>query len=438
MLKTLLRHSYWNGLATLSYQGSTFIGNFLIIKLLDHAAYGKFSLLNLTAFYAASLCQFAVGSTVTRFVARYSGDASSLRVVISVCGAFTIASGMLGFICLALASGVLARDVLAESSMVLPLIIVSVSVPSLVGMVYFTGVLQGLHDFRSLAISSLISGVLFVTAISAGAWTAGLIGAVCGFVAGSTIRSLTMGAAAIARLRSEQILDRPPSWRALWHSPTRPQIFAFQIPAGLAGFLTLPTLWLIPAILTRNTQNFSDMALYSVILMIKSLVVLPAYIIALALQPSVERAWEFDEVGTAVRVFRTSTAITLGIVGTMALIIAVFATVTMSVFGASFVVGADNLRWMMVAAVAEGLTISLAMRVQASSRMWSSIVATLLPRDIAMLCIVVAFSAQYGLSAAIFAHVVGALVCLAGNFWLSARAVRALRSKVASKVPDPD
>jgi O-antigen/teichoic acid export membrane protein len=432
MLRTLFRHSYWNGLAILSHQGSTFVGNFLLIKLLDHAAYGKFSLLNLTAFYAANLCQFAVGSTVSRFVARYCDDRRNLGVVVGVGGAFTIASGILGFACLALASGVLARDILIEPSMVLPLIIVSVSVPSLVGMIYLTGLLQGLHDFRSLAISSLASGALFVAAISAGAWMGGLMGAVCGFVAGSTIRSIIMGGAALARLRSVKDLDRSLPWREIWKNPTRREIFAFQIPAGLAGFLTLPTLWLIPTILTRNTQNFSDMALYSVILMIKSLVVLPASIIALALQPSVERAWQFDQVATAIRVFRTGTVITLGIVGTMALIVAVFATEAMSIFGASFVVGADNLRWMMVTAVAEGLTVSLVMRVQASSRMWSSIVATLLPRDFAMLCIVVAFSAQYGLSAAVFAHVVGALVSLAGTFWLSARAIRALRSKVTS------
>ncbi|HXO71026.1 MAG TPA: oligosaccharide flippase family protein [Bradyrhizobium sp.] len=432
MLRTLFRHSYWNGLATLSHQGSTFVGNFLLIKLLDHAAYGKFSLLNLTALYAANLFQFAVGSTVSRFVARYSGDGTSLRVVIGVCGGFTIVSGILGFACLALVSDALARDVLLEPSMVLPLVIVSVSMPSLLGMIYLTGLLQGLHDFRSLAISSLASAALFVAAIGAGAWVAGLTGAVCGFVAGSTIRSIIMGGAALARLRLEKDLDRSLPWREMWDNPTRREIFAFQIPAGLAGFLTLPTLWLIPAILTRNTQNFSDMALYSVILMIKTLVVLPASIVALALQPSVERAWQFAQSDTAIRVFRAGTAITLGIVGTMALVIAVFAHEAMSIFGANFVAGADNLRWMMVAAVAEGLTVSLVMRVQASSRMWSSIVATLLPRDFAMLCIVVVFSAQYGLSAAVFAHVVGAVVSLAGTFWLSARAIRALRSKVTS------
>jgi O-antigen/teichoic acid export membrane protein len=422
----------------LSHQGSTFVGNFLIIKLLDHAAYGKFSLLNLTAFYAASLCQFAVGSTVSRFVARYSGDKGRLRAVVGVCGVFTVASGILGFACLALTSGILARDVLLEPSILLPLIVVSAAVPSLVGMIYLSGLLQGLHEFRSLAISSLVSGVLFVAAVGAGAWMGGLMGAVFGFVAGSTIRSITMGGAALVRLRPEKSLDRSPPWRELWNNPVRREIFAFQIPAGLAGFLTLPTLWLIPTILTRNTQNFSDMALYSVILMIKSLVVLPASIIALALQPSVERAWQFDQVATAIRVFRTGTAVTLGIVGMMALIVAVFSTEAMSIFGTSFVVGSDNLRWMMVAAVAEGLTVSLVMRVQASSRMWSSIVATLLPRDVVMLCIVAAFSTQYGLSAAVSAHAVGALVSLAGTFWLSARAVGALRSRVASQVASHD
>lgn len=54
--------------------------------------------------------------------------------------------------------------------------------------------------------------------------------------------------------------------------------------------MTLPTLWLIPTILARNTQKLSNLALYSVILMIASLVALPASIVASALQPSVEKA----------------------------------------------------------------------------------------------------------------------------------------------------
>jgi hypothetical protein len=54
-----------------------------------------------------------------------------------------------------------------------------------------------------------------------------------------------------------------------------------------------PTLWLIPTILAQNTRNFSNVALYSFILMIESQVVLPASIVALAPQPSVERAWQF-------------------------------------------------------------------------------------------------------------------------------------------------
>ena len=156
MLRTLLRHSYWNAVATFSHQGSTFVSNFLVIKLLDHAAYGKFSLVNLTAFYTASLLQFAVGSTVSRFVARYAGDRARLLSVIWICGTFSFASGLLGFGTLILASGVLSRSIFIEPSLAVPIAIVSLSVPSLIGMVFLGGLLQGLHGFRALAISSIV------------------------------------------------------------------------------------------------------------------------------------------------------------------------------------------------------------------------------------------------------------------------------------------
>src|SRR3954454_3517654 len=97
MLKALARHSYWNAVATFAHQGSTFLSNFLVIKLLDHASYGKFALLNLTAFYAAAILQFAVGSTASRFDARYADKREQLLSVIGVCAAFSLASGLLGF-----------------------------------------------------------------------------------------------------------------------------------------------------------------------------------------------------------------------------------------------------------------------------------------------------------------------------------------------------
>jgi O-antigen/teichoic acid export membrane protein len=426
VLGTLLRHSYWNAVATFSHQGSTFASNFLVIKLLDHAAYGKFSLVNLTAFYTASILQFAVGSTVSRFVARYAGDRVRLLSVIWICGTFSFASGLLGFGTLILASGFISRSIFIEPSLAVPIAIVSLSVPSLIGMVFLGGMLQGLHEFRTLAISSIVSGVLFVAIVAVGAWLGSLNGAMVGFVAGSTLRSLIMGGLALLELSSRKS-GTVFSWRSMLDRPTMREIFGFQVPAGLAGCLTIPTLWLIPTILTRNTQNFSDVALYSVILMIKSLIVLPASVIALALQPSAENALASDQADMALRIFRTASAASLAIVAASALFFAIFAKEVLAVFGHDFISGSHELQLMMIGAVAEAAAVGLYMRVQATSRMWASIFATLLPRDLVMLTIAFAFTSSYGLHAVIIAHVAGALINLAGVFWLSLRAIGSLR-----------
>jgi O-antigen/teichoic acid export membrane protein len=426
VLKTLIRHSYWNAVATFSHQGSTFVSNFLVIKLLDHAAYGKFSLVNLTAFYAAAILQFAVGSTASRFVARYADDRVRLFSVIWICGAFSFASGLLGFGILVLASGFLSRSVFIEPSLLTPIAIVSLSVPSLVGMVFLSGLLQGLHSFRTLAVSSVASGVLFVAVVAGGAWADGLNGAIIGFVAGSTLRSLIMGGLALLELGRKET-GGVLSWRSMLNRPIRHELFKFQVPAGLAAFLTVPTLWLIPTILTRNTQNFSEVASYSVILMIKSLIVLPASVIALALQPSAEKALGAAQVNMALRVFRTASVVSLAIVAASALLFAVFAKEVMAIFGRDFISASGELQLMMLGAVAEAAAVGLYMRVQATNRMWASIFATLLPRDLVMLAIALMFTSSYGLHAVIIAHVVGAVVNLAGIYWLSYRAIRSLK-----------
>jgi O-antigen/teichoic acid export membrane protein len=425
VLKTLFRHSYWNAVATFSHQGSTFVSNFLVIKLLDQAAYGKFSLVNLTALYTATVLQFAVGSTVSRFVARYASDRTRLLSVIWICGTFSLASGLLGLGALVLASGFLSRSVFIEPSLAVPIAIVSLSIPSLIGMVFLSGLLQGLAGFRMLAVSSVVSGVLFVAMVAAGAWEGALNGAVIGFVAGSTLRSLIMGGAALLEL-SRKEPGMAFCWRGVWDRPILRELSRFQIPAGLAGFITIPTLWLIPTILTRNTQNFSDVALYSVILMIKSLIVLPASVIALALQPSAEKALGSGQADVAVRVFRTASVVSLAIVAASALLVAVFATDVLAIFGRSFTSASYELKLMMIGAVAEAAVVGLYMRVQATNRMWASIFINLLPRDLVMLSIALAFTSQYGLHAVIIAHVVGALVNLASAYWLSMRAMGSL------------
>jgi O-antigen/teichoic acid export membrane protein len=418
VLKTLFKHSYWNAVATLSHQGSTFVSNFLVIRLLDHASYGKFSLISLTAFYTANSLQFAVGITASKFVARYADDLDRLRSAISICGALTLAGGLLGFAILALASGVLARTVFVEPSLTWPVVIVALSVPSQIGMIFLGGVLQGLHGFRSLAISSAISGALFVAIVAAGAWSGDLTKTIWAFVAGSTLRAVILGWATLLTLKGKR-LGISFSWRKISGGLVH-EIFKFQIPAGLAGFVTLPTLWLIPAILTRNTQSFSEVALYSVLFMLKSLVVLPASITSLALQPSAEKACAAKQFDLARRVFRISTVAAFGIATAGAIPMAAFAKEIMAIFGQSFAVASFELQLMMIAAVAEAIAVSLYMRIQAASRMWASIFTTLLPRDLAMLVIVISFTSKYGLMAAVIAHIVGAIVNLVTVYWLSA------------------
>lgn len=423
MLKALFRHSFWNAVATFSYQGSTFVSNFLVIKLLDHTEYGKVSLINFTAFYAANILQFGVGSTVSRFVARYLDDQTRMSAVLWFCGIFSLVSGFVGLFVLASTAGFVANHIFTEPTLAWPLAIASLSVPGLVGAIYFNGLLQGLHGFRALALSSAISGILFIGIVAAGAWTGSLTGAVLGFVCGAVVRSGILAAAAFVVLRDKWRSSRQDvigEWK-------RGEIRGFQVPAGLAGFLTLPTLWLMPTILAHETQNFADVGSYSVILMLKSIVILPAWVVALALQPSLERASASNLPQTATRIFHTALAVSATIVIILATFVLIFAGDLMMAFGKGFAVESAELQLMMIAAIAEGFALTFYMRIQMAGRMWSVIFAALLPRDAVMLVIVVVMAPHYGLRGAIVAHSVGAIVNLAGAYWLSVRSVRGLR-----------
>jgi Na+-driven multidrug efflux pump len=237
-----------------------------------------------------------------------------------------------------------------------------------------------------------------------------------------------MGGAALVELRGHQP-GMVVSWRSILDRPILREISRFQIPAGLAGFITTPTLWLIPTILARNTQNFSDVATYSVLLMIKSLIVLPASVIALALQPSAEKAVGSGQVDVALRIFRTAAFVGIAIAAASAGFFAVFSKEVLAVFGRGFTSAGFELQLMMIAAVAEAAVVGLYMRVQATNRMWASIFTILLPRDLVMLTIAFLFTSQYGLHAVIIAHVAGALMNVVSAYWISFGAIRSLRNR---------
>ena len=101
--------------------------------------------------------------------------------------------------------------------------------------------------------------------------------------------------------------------------------------------------------------------------MIKSLIVLPASVIALALQPSAEKALGADQLNIALRVFRTASAVSLAIVTASALLITVFAKEVLAIFGRDFMSASGELQLLMIGAVAEAAAFGFYMRVQATS-----------------------------------------------------------------------
>jgi O-antigen/teichoic acid export membrane protein len=413
----LFRHSSWNAIATFGYQGSTFFATFLVIKILEQESYGKFSLVSLTALHAANILQFAVGSTIAKFCSRYlTANPELVPAAISTCAVFSVLSGAIGCAMLVLGSGLIADGAFADATLSTYIAIAGLSIPGLILTIFITGLLQGLMNFRYLAIAAVVSGFLFILVVAYGASAAGLLGATIGFVIGSSVRCLILAVAAVSALNKQESVRV--SRANLLNKSVLREIVHFQFPAGLAGFLTIPTLWLMPAILARTTQDYSEVALYSVIILLKSLVVLPASVICLALQPSAERAWVASERDVASRVFSTGTVASLSIVGTLALLLALFAKPVLELLGPGFARASFGLQLIMVVALAEAAALAIYMRVQARNRMWASIFATLVPRDLIMLVIAFGFTSTYGLKAVVLAHVIGAIANLAGVYAL--------------------
>ena len=90
------------------------------------------------------------------------------------------------------------------------------------------------------------------------------------------------------------------------------------------------------------------------------------------------------------------------------------------------------LRLLLVAAIAESLTIALSQRVSAQQRVWRALTMINLPRDLAIPGLALVWAPPYGAPGLAWAYVCGRLIGMVGTAWCGSIPQRAERRLVAS------
>lgn len=261
-LKTrFITGAFWSFVGTVLGQGLGLAASMLASRILGRTGYGQFGMLTSTVTAFGIFAGLGIGVTTTKFLAetRESDTERAGRVLgLSFCVA-AVSGGLMALLLLVfadpLASRALSDPGLASSLRICaPLVILN----SLAGVQI--GALSGFEAFRSIALVSLLRGVVTLPATVVGARHFGLQGAVAGgLVAG-------MAACWLNQLAVGRELRR---WgiriSCTGTCAEIPLLWRFSLPAFMGGVMVAPVLWLTNVLLAMRPGGYGELGLVNAV-----------------------------------------------------------------------------------------------------------------------------------------------------------------------------
>jgi len=403
----------FNLVGTFFNQGSTFVVNIVVANLLGRQIFGEYAIVQNTLVAVSVFVQLGIGYVATKYVAEFrSTDRERTgRILGMLCGFSTILAGIASLTLLFL-SRWLAVSVLKAPTLGTTLAIGSAVLLFAVLNGFLIGALAGLEGYRVLARALIWGGTVYLLVCSGLAWRGGLNGAIGGQAIGGFVLFVMLALV----LRSECLKQgiRIHYRRAANEWPI---IVKFALPGAFSGFTSAPALWLASALLVRQPDGFSQMAIFSA-----SFSLMAAVLLLPNIANNVGMSLINHHKGTGNspgyrQIFWINLVVTLAIVVAGAVAAAVLGPELLHLFGKNFKNGYTTLLILLAAAVPQGLAVALYQIIQSQAKMWLSFLAVSLPRDTLIVILAYLLIPRHGASGVAFGYAAAwsmALVIIGG------------------------
>lgn len=425
----LIKGTGFNLIAVAFNQGSTFIINIIVARILMKKGFGEYAMVQSTLLTVATLSQLAIGYTAAKYIAEYrSIDPERVGRVMGLCALVSALMAGVGAFSLIATASWLASAILKAPNLTFALMIGSGFLFFSVINGYQIGALSGLETFGSLAKAGVASGIVAVAVISLGAWWGGLNGTLIGLSISAFVRCTIHN----RLLRFENRMHGiTPQYRGSLKLE-KAIIYKFALPAAIAGYYSTPMIWLANAFLVRQPNGYGEMALYSAANNIRILVMFLPNVMNNVGLSVLNNEMARRDVSHYNRVFRSNVLYIFFISLGGVLIMGIFGRQILQLFGKDFAAGHFLLWLLLVASIFESLSIALYQYVQSQAKIWLSFFSINLPRE-AFLVLAAYYLVQsyggVGLAAAYLGSTVLGLIC---HFSLVAFLYRNVRNELGS------
>jgi O-antigen/teichoic acid export membrane protein len=386
--KMTLKSRYTNNIAwsigsTFFQQGSTFLANIIIANMLGKQQFGEFSMVLSTMFTFSGIAQLALGITATKYVAEYRFiDKAKAGRLLGLCSTVTFVSGFIASLLLVLSAPWMASYALKAPHLSQDIMISAGFVLFVVMSGFQIGALSGMEAYKAQTVISFIYCLFLLPMTYLGLLEWGLKGALWAFVVSAIIRWLALRFAIKREAGRQGIVIS--NYLCLQE---RPIIWKFAIPAAASGFTTLPAMWIINAFVVRQNNGFMDLSLFAAAMSIKNVCIILPTLFNNASLPILNNS--LNDSTKYWHIFYLNIKSTLLVIVSELLFVAFFGSMLLKVYGEGYEKAYLILVVLMISALFEIITSTVAQLIVSSNKMWLSFFIIALPRDI--LLVLVAF-----------------------------------------------
>jgi len=331
----LVRGAFWSTLGAGGSQVLMLLGSIIVARILGREQFGQYGILMTTVGMFGAFAGFGLGTTATKFVAKYKkNEPQQAGRIIALCSLVAISTGALASIVLLIIAPLLSGKALAAPDL-------SNLLRLATGIVFFGainssqfGVLAGFEAFRAIARINILIGIISFILVASFTLAWGLTGSLAAQV-------LTLGTACVITnlsVRSEAMRNGVPVMYAGCMAE-RKVLFSFSLPAVMSGIMVTPVSWICSTILVNQPEGYAEMGIFNAALSWqRALLFLPGALGAVAL-PMLAELHGANERGKYSKALRYNVLLNGGIALAVFLVIAIMSKFIMRSYGASFETG---------------------------------------------------------------------------------------------------
>ncbi|MBP7936777.1 MAG: oligosaccharide flippase family protein [Phycisphaerae bacterium] len=360
----LAQGAFWSMAGAVVSRSLMLFASILIARILGKTGFGELGIIQSTVGMFGVFAGFGLGLTATKHVAEFrTKDPARAGHVIALSGLVALITGGAMAVTLATFSTWLAVHTLAAPQLtgLLRIGAIMLFLEAINGAQI--GALSGFEAFRHIAIVNLWGGLAAFPLMVAGAYTAGLQGAVWGLV-GSRAISWLLNHLALRQAAARYSV--PLSFACCWQE--RSVLWSFSLPAALSGIMVTPVSWACNALLVNQPNGYGEMGILNAANQWRNLLLFLPSLLSSVLLPVLSHSSSQSH-GFA-RAFEIAHRLTLVLVLPVSLLLMLAAPWLIAMYGRDFHTGRTAMVYSVAAAAVFAIGSQAGTAITARSRMW--------------------------------------------------------------------